>query len=295
MSDFHTPVLLREVIEGLKVKKGLWYVDATAGGGGHTGEILRLGGFVLALDQDEVAIERLKIRFKEEIKEGRLLLVQDNFSNLPEITKRLELRNIYGILLDLGMSTYQIKQSGRGFSFMSDEPLDMRMWQGLQKTAADIVNTYSENDLAYVFTKFGEDVLASKIAQAIVEFRRGQKIQTTGQLGSLVNSVYTLAHRHERIHPATRIFQALRIEVNDELTVLKQVLPFSVDLLSKQGRLVVISFHSLEDRIVKNFFRMSEQSKELLAITKKPIVAGGSERRKNPPSRSAKLRIAEKI
>lgn len=295
MVHFHTPVLLKEVIEGLQVKEQFWYIDATAGGGGHTKEIIRLGGNVLALDQDEVAIAHLKELFKEEIKKNKLILVQDNFSNLVEITNKVQLKSIAGILFDLGMSTYQIKNSGRGFSFMKDEPLDMRMSQSTSVTAVDVINKYSESELSYVFTKFGEDVLGAQIAQAVVESRKEKKITTTGQLGTLISEVYKVAHKQERIHPATRAFQALRIEVNDELKVLKLVLPQAVDVLSTQGRLAVISFHSLEDRIVKNFLKEEEQKGKIAIVTKKPTTAADAEKYINPAARSAKLRLAEKL
>lgn len=294
MEVFHTPVLLNEVVRGLRIQKNNWYIDATAGGGGHSEQILKDGGNVVAIDQDASAISYIRARLHRYEIEGRLRLVQGNFRDIQTISSTQKLSGISGILFDLGMSTYQIKQSGRGFSFLRDEPLDMRMSSDGTVTAYEIINTYSSDELTTILTRYGEEILAKKITEAITQQRKVQSIKTTAALATLVSEVYQRAGRHERIHPATRTFQALRIAVNEELTALSSALSAAVSVLSAHGRLEVISFHSLEDRMVKQFFQKTVANNELSLITKKPMTATEEEISENPKARSAKLRIAEK-
>jgi 16S rRNA (cytosine1402-N4)-methyltransferase len=286
---------LNEVLQNLAIEPDGWYIDSTIGGGGHTGAILAEGGKVLGLDQDEVAIARLQVIFKNELAAGTLRLRDTNFAHLQKIVLQEKISNIKGVLFDLGTSSYQIKQSGRGFSFMTDELLDMRMSQQGTISALELVNKSSEDDLCWLFVRYGEENLARKIAQAISEARKHAEIKTTRQLAQLVEAEYRKAKRFEKIHPATRVFQALRIAVNEELKNLKLALPQAVSLLTSGGHCCVISFHSLEDRIVKQFFAEQERGGIIRVITKKPITAGETERKNNPAARSAKMRVFEKI
>lgn len=293
MNSFHKSVLLKEAVDFLNVKKGERYIDATLGGGGHTREILRKGGVVLGIDQDPAALNFVKGSFEKEIEKGSLKIIHGNFSQLKEISVKEDFREIAGILLDLGTSNWQLEEQERGFSFSKEAPLDMRMSPDLAVTAKDLVNALNEGELYELFTKYGEESFARPIARAIVTYRIkvSKQIETTRELSELIERV---VGRREKIHPATRVFQALRIAVNDELNSLREVLPQAVSLLKNEGRLVVISFHSLEDRIVKEFFKEHE-GKELKVLTKKPLVASEEEVKENPKARSAKLRTAEKI
>lgn len=288
---FHVPVLIDEVIEGLDIHRECWYIDATSGGGGHTSAILRSGGNVLACDQDEEAIERLTKRFSQEIKTGRVIVKQGNFRDLKRLVKETNTTLIYGVLFDLGMSTYQIKQSGRGFSFLRDEPLDMRMSKKALLTAAQVVNIYSKEELTEIFRKFGEEIYADRLSQVIVDARRKRPFIKTGELAGIAGTVYRDVHRKEKIHPATRMFQALRIVVNDELTALREGLEQAFAILENEGRLLVISFHSLEDRIVKQYFQKMALSGKAEILTKNPIHPGEEELEINTASRPARLRI----
>lgn len=292
--SYHVPVLLNEVIQNLRVAAGSWYVDATAGGGGHTREILSSGGNVVAIDQDDQAVKTLNGTFRKEISAGRLIVNEGNFVHLSTYIKNLGLP-IMGVLFDLGMSTFQIKESGRGFSFKKNEPLDMRMSRELPMTAAEIVNTYSESDLYEIFRKFGEEHLAREIAHAIFRARSLNRIRTTVELVTLIREVYELTSKKIAIHPATRVFQALRITVNDELNALKIALVDAITLIETGGRCIVISFHSLEDRIVKLVFREADRNGEVKSITSKPIIPSVFEIRTNPSARSAKLRVVQKL
>lgn len=304
MSNFHVPVLLDEVLEGLNIQPGSWYIDCNLGGGGHTEAILKKGGKVLGIDLDKEAIlvvaknHNLEIVDKEDhiaAFSENLILYQSNFTSIQHIVNQLNLTDIKGILFDLGLSSHQLEQGSRGFSFNSDAPLDMRMNQNAQiPTAADLVNGLHEGELAELFWKLGEENFSRPIAKAIVERRNLNKIETTGQLANIILS----ARRRlpsDRVHPATKIFQALRIAVNDELNSLKGALPASIDILDSGGRLAVICFHSLEDRIVKDYFNRSATSGKVKLISKKPITPTDKEIDENPRSRSAKLRIAEKV
>lgn len=292
---YHVPVLATEVGDLLAIRSGNWYVDATAGGGGHCQVILERGGCVIALDQDSDAIDELKTRFNEQIGLGRVLVRQTNFRNVDQVVKELnKTENIAGVLFDLGTSTHQLKLSGRGFSFWQDEPLDMRMSQDAKITARDVVNTYSREALYEIIATYGEDRLARGLVDAIVRTRAVMPIETTRVLGEIADEVYKKKGVRERIHPATRLFQALRIEVNQELEVLKVGLEKSWGVLGSKGRLVVISFHSLEDRIVKQTFNTWSIREEGELVTKKPVRPTNDEIQVNSAARSAKLRVIEK-
>ena len=283
----HKSVLLQEAVDSLKVQEGAWYVDATAGAGGHTSEILARGGNVLAIDQDLDAIEHLEKRFENE---NRVVVVRGNFSEVKKLTNQISELPL-GILFDLGVSSYQLDSSGRGFSFMREENLDMRMSDRNELTAEVIVNTYTKENLYEIFAKYGEESDAEQIADSIFRARRVKPIKTTSELVDIIKGV----SKERRIHPGTRIFQALRIEVNKEMDVLSEALWESIELVGEKGRLVVISFHSLEDRIVKMFMEKAEEKGLGKILTKKPITPKWSEVKKNPRSRSAKMRVFEKI
>lgn len=249
MIKFHQSVLVNEVLHLLNVKSGSWFLDATLGDGGHSLEILKQGGNVVEIDVDPEALSRAKQRFqKAGIDDNKYILIQANFRDL----KSLVSRKFSGILFDLGVSSLQLEKAERGFSFQKDAPMDMRMDPTLSVTAADLVNGLNKGELTKLFLTLGEEKQAKKIAQAIVNFRSHQPISTTLELAKIVEKVIS---KRGRIHPATKVFQALRIAVNDELNALKETLPQAWDLLLPGGKIVVISFHSLEDRIVKNFFK----------------------------------------
>lgn len=291
MNNYHVSVLLQEAIEGLQIKPGGKYIDGTLGGGGYTRKILELGGTVLALDVDQEAITHFEdLRFK--IQDLRVTLVRENFRNIAEVAKENGFENADGIVFDLGVSSHQFDEAERGFSFRQDALLDMRMDQRLEKSALDLVNTLSEGELIAVFRGFGEERFASKIARRIVEDREKQPIRTTQELADIAIAVYPMGNK---AHPATRIFQALRIAVNDELGALKDALNQSVDLLVPGGRLVVVTFHSLEERIVQEHIKQFKKEGKIHVITKHPIVPTPEEITANPRSRSAELYIAEKI
>ena len=289
--DFkHVSVLLQEAVDALAVKPGGHYIDATAGGGGHTQEIVKRGGIVLALDQDPDAIEVLKEVFKDN---GNVKVAQGNFGELGAIASANEFDKVDGVLFDLGLSSYQIDSSGRGFSFRKEEILDMRMNKSGTLTAKEIVNTWSGSELYDLFTRIGEEHFAQKIVDKILEAREGKEIETGLELSKIVEKAVPV--RGGPIHPATRIFQALRIAVNDELSQLKRGIEEAFNLLNSNGRLSIISFHSLEDRIVKLAFVGFERKHLATVLTKKPITPGIAEVETNRRSRSAKLRILEKI
>jgi 16S rRNA (cytosine1402-N4)-methyltransferase len=307
MEDFiyHRPVLAAEAVELLAPRPGSLVVDATVGGGGHTEAILRAGADVLAFDQDPDAIEFAR----EQLAHcgARVTLRQANFRDAGKMLDELGIRKIGGAILDLGVSSRQLENAERGFSLMRNGPLDMRMDPRTHLTAADIVNQYSEEDLTRLFRDLGEEPAARRIASLIVKMRKTAAFQDTMQLARAIEKV---VGRHGRRHPATQIFQALRMEVNNELGALEAGLKALTARLEPGARIAVISFHSLEDRIVKNFFR--DRSKEwidkpewpearrnpdrdLTLITPKPVEPDENERRTNPRARSAKLRVAEKI
>jgi len=298
MNTVHKSVLYKEALEALAVRAGETYIDATVNGGGHTKGILELRGKVLGIDVDPQAIETAAKVFSLPLKrkgetlyaEGEsLTLACANFADLRTVAGKFEVWEASGILFDLGLSSLQLEEAERGFSFSKSGPLDMRMDPGLAVTAADLVNGLNEGELYELFTKLGEEPNSRRLARAIVRSRVDKRIETTSELAKLIEVV---VGRRGKIHPATRVFLALRIAVNDELNNLKKGLEEATNFLKKDGRLVTISFHSLEDRLVKNFFK---ESRHLKILTEKPIVPKSVEILANPRARSAKLRIAERI
>jgi 16S rRNA (cytosine1402-N4)-methyltransferase len=300
----HIPVLKEEVISFLKCEPHQTYVDATLGGGGHALEILQRtspDGMVIGVEWDEEAISEARkvlMPFGERIK-----IFRKNFIHLPELLKTLKLEWVDGILLDLGLSSFLVENEKRGFSFKREGPLDMRMDQRMDRTAADLINHLSLKELENTLIQFGEEKWAMQIANAIVEGRRRNPIQTTHALRKIVHQTIPRRFHSRRIDPATKTFQAIRIRVNDELENLRKILEMGWMLLRKGGRMCVISFHSLEDRMVKETFRKlergeaggSRQGAVMRVITKKPVVPSEEEQRRNPRSRSAKLRCAERV
>ncbi len=281
---YHTPVLIEEVVALLQPRGGALYVDATVGGGGHAEAILRAAapdGRLIGLDWDEEALAASRERLKEW--GARVRLVRANFAELDEALMNEGVTTVDGIVFDLGVSSRQFDEPSRGFSFLREGPLDMRMDRSTGRTAAEVVNTASEKELADIFFRFGEERRARAIARRIVAAR---PIETTTQLANLIG------RRRGGIHPATRVFQALRIYVNNELENLKRGLAAATRVLKPGGRIAVISFHSLEDRIVKRHFR---ETPSLRVITRKPVRPTEQEIERNPRARSAKLRVAEKM
>ena len=293
----HIPVLLNEVLKILDPKPGEFFIDGTAGSGGHTEAILeRVGpsGRVLGIDFDPDAVERLQTgKFKNS---ENVILVNGNYADAREILSERNLEKADGLLLDLGFSSVQIEDSGRGFSFQRDEPLDMRFNpKSDRSTAEEVVNSFEEKELADIIFKFGEERMSRRIAKAIVLQRRKERIRTTLELAEVIKGAVPRSYEHGRIHPATRTFQALRIYVNDELQNVERALSEMPNILKSGARAAVISFHSLEDRIVKNGLREMKKQNILEILTKKPIIASDEEARENPRSRSAKLRGAKII
>lgn len=287
MSDYHTSVLLQEAVDALQIQKGEKYIDTTLGAGGHTKEIAMRGGIVLGIDQDEEAREEAK----KNLDGLPVTIVYGNFSNLLTIARENGFERVSGILFDIGVSSHQFDEGGRGFSFQFDTPLDMRMDKNLGVTAADLINGLTKGELVELFIKYGEEKFAHRIANNIVRIREERPIVTTAELADIVVRSYPIKGK---IHPATKVFQALRIAVNDELNVLKEALPQAVELLKSGGRLVIITFHSLEDRIVKESFLQFAEGGLGTVITRKPIQPTEEEIEENRRSRSAKLRVFEK-
>ena len=285
----HRPVLLKETISLLNIKPNQAYIDCTIGSAGHAVEIIKKGGKLYGLDVDPAALKRAEKCLKVVCPDAFFCLEKGNFANLKSIANKLGLTSAAGILIDLGLSSDQLADENRGFSFQLDAPLDMRFDSELKVTAADLVNGLHQGELKQLFTEFGEERYSSAIAKRIVQARQQKKISSTLELVEIVKQV--VPWRKAGIHPATKVFQALRIAVNDELNSLKTVLPQAVSLLKPQGRLVIISFHSLEDRIVKKFIR---NNKNLVSLMPKPITPSTTEVKLNSRSRSAKLRAAEK-
>jgi len=291
--NFHQPVLLAEVKNFLNIKKEEKYIDATVGGGGHAEVILKNGGKVLGIDWDPQAIEYAKRHLEKACPGAFWKIIQANFADLKEIGKREGFGEVAGILFDLGVSSHQLDSKKRGFSFQKDSFLDMRMNPSLAVTAADLLKVLSKKQLSELFVKFTQEKLAGAIADALVRARQIKPIETTKQLAALVAAVYRQKGiKRGRLHPATKVFLALRMAVNSELDNLKKALPQAVELLKPKGRLLVISFHESEDRIVKRFLK---NNKQLKMLTKKPIVPTETEIKRNPRSRSARLRVAEKL
>ncbi|MGB2782804.1 MAG: 16S rRNA (cytosine(1402)-N(4))-methyltransferase RsmH [Atribacterota bacterium] len=300
---FHIPVLTKEILNYLNLKKGGVYIDCTLGGGGHSKAILEKiypQGSLIGIDQDIEAIETAKEELRSYIDKTKL--VKGNFKNLEGILSDLKIETVSGIVFDLGVSSHQLKKKERGFSFKEDSYLDMRMDLTQEFKADILINSYPEKDLAEIFKKYGEERFSRRIARLIIAERKRETITTTKQLADLVvRSLPRTKKRHTwRIHPATRIFQAIRIEVNQELKALEKGLDQAIRALENEGRICVISYHSLEDRIVKHLFKKVEREGKdqgnygLKIITKKPIGPASEEVRENPKARSAKLRVAEK-
>ncbi len=294
MTYQHIPVMLKEVLEYLNPKTDDHFIDCTLGGAGYTfalAEKVGKKGKVIGIDLDQLAIENAQQKIKEK-KLNNIILVLDNFKNLKTIvTDNMAAETKFnGVVLDLGLSSAQLTDETRGFSFKGDRPLDMAFGSS-EKSTEEIINNYSLEDLTRIFREYGEERQAYRIAKAIVNTRKANPIKTTTDLVTIIEKVIPARFR-TRIHPATRVFQALRIETNDELNSLREVLPVATELLEPGGRLVVISFHSGEDRIVKRFFK-SEDSLKIL--TKKPLTPSEVETGENPRARSAKLRSAEKL
>ncbi|MDD2730566.1 MAG: 16S rRNA (cytosine(1402)-N(4))-methyltransferase RsmH [Candidatus Portnoybacteria bacterium] len=291
----HVPVLLKETVEILDPRPGKNFIDLTCGGGGHLAALLEQvapNGKILAVDWDEEAIARAKKKIPVE-SQTRIIFKNANFADVADLVSAEKFGPVHGILLDLGWSSDQLETSGRGFSFLRDEPLDMRYnakSDGL--TAREIVNQWPPPEIEKILKDFGEERLAKKITAALIKARQQKPILTTGELVAAIAPAVPLRLKNARIHFATRTFQALRIAVNDELGNLAKVLPRSMAVLETGGRLAVISFHSLEDRLVKKFFRQTAGWK---ILNKRPLSPLLEEVKKNPRSRSAKLRAAEKI
>jgi 16S rRNA (cytosine1402-N4)-methyltransferase len=289
----HIPVMVEEVMAFLRCESGRTYVDATLGGGGHASEILKRtapDGMVIGVEWDEDALSEARnalCSFGERVK-----IFRENFASLPDL---IQGKSVDGILLDLGISSFQVENERRGFSFKGEGPLDMRMDQRKDQTAADLIKHLSLKELEYTLFHYGEESWAKKIAKAMIREREREPIETTQALRKIVHHTIPRRFHSRRIDPATKTFQALRIRVNDELGNLRILLETGWTLLKKGGRLCIISFHSLEDRMVKETFRRLEKERTMCLLTKKPVTPSEEERRRNPRSRSAKLRCAERM
>lgn len=289
----HIPVLLNEVLDLLCIKPEGIYIDCTIGEGGHAEaalDIIHPKGFLIGIDCDETVLETARERLEKFA--GSFKLVHDNFSNILDVCSRLNIKAVDGIILDVGISSYQIDNPERGFSFNKDGPLDMRMDQSSNLTAQRLINHASYDELTKIFFEYGEERYSRKIASKIVSERNKKFIQTTFELVSTIKKAIPL--RRYRIHPATKVFQALRIAVNNELKNLSAAITDGFSLLKKEGRMAIISFHSLEDRIAKNKFREFKMNEQAKIITKKPLTPAREEVNENIRSRSAKLRVIEK-
>lgn len=306
----HKTVLLDEAIEYLRIKPDGIYVDGTMGGGGHSlkiGQALSEKGYLICIDQDEAAIAAGQERLKD--LKCRLSIIRDNYSNIKERLDELGIEGVDGILLDLGVSSYQLDTPERGFSYWEDADLDMRMDNRNRLTAKEVVNQYSETELYHVIRDYGEDKFAKNIAKHIVNYRQEKEIETTGELTEIIKGAIPMKVRKLTGHPARKTFQAIRIEVNHELSVLKDTIEVMAELLNEDGRLCIISFHSLEDRIVKQLYRKMENPctcpkdfpvcicknvSKGYVVTRKPVIPCSREQEENPRSRSAMLRVFQK-
>ncbi len=306
----HKSVLLDETIESLNIKPNGIYVDGTLGGGGHSYEIAKRltdGGRLIGIDQDEDAIRAAKERLSEFA--DRVTIVRDNYCNMPKVLDELGISKVDGILLDIGVSSYQLDEAERGFTYKQDAPLDMRMDQRQEMTAKDIVNGYSEEDLYRIIRDYGEDKFAKNIAKHIVQARQVKPVETTFELDEIIKAAIPMKFRATGGHPAKKTFQAIRIELNRELEVLDESIDAMTDLLNDNGRLCIITFHSLEDRIVKTRFRKNEnpctcppdfpvcvcgKKPKGKVITRKPIVPDEEELEENKRAKSSKLRVFER-
>lgn len=306
----HIPIMLDEVIESLNINPDGIYVDLTVGGGGHSSEILRKlkNGKLICVDQDE---EALKVSMERLLRiSNNVLFYKSNFENFKDILDSFKIDKVDGVLLDIGVSSYQIDNNKRGFSYITDAPLDMRMDRDLKKSAFDVVNFYDSKDLEYIFYNYGEEKWTKRIVEFIIKARKEKFIETTFELVDIIERAIPKAVRLKGGHPAKRVFQAIRIEVNRELEVIEKVIPDIVDKLNENGRLCIITFHSLEDRIVKESFKKLAMGcicpKELFVcvcnnkpkikiLTKKPLTPSKEEIIKNYRSKSSKLRVCSKI
>jgi 16S rRNA (cytosine1402-N4)-methyltransferase len=286
VNTYHTSVLLHEAIELLDIQKDKKYIDATLGGGGHAREITKRGGYVLGIDADQDAID-----FVTGLKISNLQLVKGNFKDIEEIAKFNGFEDVSGIIFDLGVSSHQVDEAERGFSFQRTGPFDMRMDKSLKVQAKDLINSLTKDELYELLTKLGEEHRAHVIANAIIKARKIRPIETTKQVYDIIN----ISVKGQNIDTMARVFQAFRIAINDELNNLKIALPLAFNLLAKTGRVAVISFHSLEDRIVKNQFLDWAEEKRGTILTVKPIRPSDEEIRNNKRSRSAKLRAFARI
>ncbi len=311
MCSFHTPVMQREVIESLHLRPGGIYVDGTVGGGGHAFEILREispDGLLIGIDVDDDALRASEERLKPFGK--KKILIKGNFADVHIILDNLNIKEVDGILLDLGVSSHQLKTAARGFSFSLSANLDMRMDQSHGPTAYDIINTFPEKELVRIIKDYGEETMAERIVKTISARRKITPIETTADLADIIVRALPSKFKSKKIHPATKTFQAVRIYVNSELLNLHNAIDRGVDVLKKSGRFSIISFHSLEDRIVKNCFRSWEKGciclpdipictchrkAKLKVLTRKPVTPEDYEIDSNPKARSAKLRTAERI
>jgi len=290
---YHEPVMKKEILEAFQVREDKKYIDCTLGDGGHTLEFLKRGATVLGLDVNADSLNRASDRIKKEGYSSRFVPVLGNFKKLESIANSSGFSQVDGILYDLGYSSYQLDDSDLGLSFQKDKPLDMRLDDNLGVTAADLVNALPEKQLADLIFEYSQENMARKFARAIVNARNLKKIETTKQLADLLASQSPLGYERGRIHPATRTFQALRIVVNDELENLAQSLPQASRLLLPGGLLIVISFHSMEDKLVKQFSQSA--GPKIKMVNKKPIVPSDEEIARNVRSRSAKIRILERL
>ena len=309
MEYTHKPVLLQECLEGLNIRPDGIYVDGTLGRAGHSREIVRrlAGGRLICIDRDQAALDAAPERMAGYM--DKVTLVHSNFGEIADVLGKLGVTGADGMLFDLGVSSPQLDDGSRGFSYLQDAPLDMRMDQSASRTACDVVNGWSQEELKRILWQYGEERYAGLIAAALVRAREKEPIRTTGQLAELIRQAMPAKARREKQHPAKRSFQAIRIAVNDELGEVERMLEHVLDLLNPGGRLAVISFHSLEDRLVKTAFAqwakgctcppdfpvcVCGKKPRVRLIGKRPIVAGEAELEENPRTRSAKLRIAEK-
>ncbi|MFD2729021.1 16S rRNA (cytosine(1402)-N(4))-methyltransferase RsmH [Enterococcus camelliae] len=309
----HYTVMKKETVEGLAIKPNGVYVDCTLGGAGHSEYLLSLlgpDGHLFAFDQDQKALDFAKLRLQAYVEKGQVTFVKSNFRNLKNELAKLGVTKVDGILYDLGVSSPQLDEADRGFSYHQDAPLDMRMDQSATFSAYELVNNYSYNELVKVFFRYGEERFSKQIAREIERVRANQPIATTGELVEIIKTGIPAPARRKGGHPAKRIFQAIRIAVNDELGAIEESLEQAIELIHVGGRISVITFHSLEDRLVKNIFKEYSQIKELppglpiipeeyqpilKIVNRKPILSSDAELEENNRSRSAKLRIAEKI
>lgn len=310
MEYTHKPVLLEECLDGLNIRPGGVYLDGTLGRAGHSLEIVKrlAAGRLIAIDRDKAALDAAPARFGEYL--DRVTLVQGSFGGLAGILASLNVGGVDGMLFDLGVSSPQLDDGSRGFSYLQDAPLDMRMDQSAPLTARDVVNGWSQEELKRVLWQYGEERYAGPIAAAIARVRENAPIETTGQLAELIRSAMPAKARREKQHPAKRSFQAIRIAVNDELGELERLLECALEALNPGGRLAIISFHSLEDRLVKTAYArwargctcppdfpvcVCGKTPRVKLVGRRPITAGEEELKENPRARSAKLRLAERL